>query len=291
VEDELCDLPPIRPDALGIQQPEVGDNVLFVIAGQDRVRRGGVGNWRIDRRELSSPKWSAPRRSRRAAGGLAEQHDAAAAVGLDEQDATRFQSPPHLIARRLMHRKAALGLQRFIAVSATTAFSASISCVQFSKARAARTCRPVTIHDHLRHRTAAHQETTYLFGSCRSSIRVLPLARGAPRPLRLASLPGLMLARCEPEVRADGPGPGKARRHIEGRSKGESDERPNTRNSHEASADRIFASKADEQVIKLGEPISERSADCQQRIHDHHEIGIAGEFADTSFEVSSDDFA
>jgi hypothetical protein len=37
-----------------------------------------------------------------------------------------------------------------ISCSATTAFSASISCFQFSNVRAARTCRPVIIHDHLR---------------------------------------------------------------------------------------------------------------------------------------------
>ena len=50
---------------------------------------------------------------------------------------------------------------RFSAVSATRAFSASISCFQFSNARAARTCRPVIIHDHLRQPTCAHQKYDY----------------------------------------------------------------------------------------------------------------------------------
>ncbi|MDE2471830.1 MAG: hypothetical protein KGL35_24680, partial [Bradyrhizobium sp.] len=43
----------------------------------------------------------------------------------------------------------------------TRAFSASISCFQFSKARAARTCRPVIIHDHLRQTICAHQKYDY----------------------------------------------------------------------------------------------------------------------------------
>src|SRR5581483_3097370 len=51
--------------------------------------------------------------------------------------------------------------RRLRAVSATRAFSASISCVQNSKARAARTCRPVIIHDHLRQTIRAHQKNDY----------------------------------------------------------------------------------------------------------------------------------
>jgi hypothetical protein len=36
-----------------------------------------------------------------------------------------------------------------------------MSCFQFSNARAARTCRPVIIHDHLRQTTCAHQKYDY----------------------------------------------------------------------------------------------------------------------------------
>jgi hypothetical protein len=36
-----------------------------------------------------------------------------------------------------------------------------MSCFQFSNARAARTCRPVIIHDHLRQTTYAHQKYDY----------------------------------------------------------------------------------------------------------------------------------
>ncbi len=46
---------------------------------------------------------------------------------------------------------------RFNAVSATRALSASSSYVQPRSARAARTCREVTIHDHLpKSRTTRH---------------------------------------------------------------------------------------------------------------------------------------
>lgn len=112
--------------------------------------------------------------------------------------------------------------------------------------------------------------------------------RDPSHPVDLAEL---VLARCETEVRADGTGTSEASGQIDGSSEGERDERSDTRHCHEATADGIFASKADKQVIKLSEPLSECSANDQERLHDHHQFGIAGEFANPSFEVSSCDLA
>jgi hypothetical protein len=45
---------------------------------------------------------------------------------------------------------------------------------------------------------------------------------------------------------------------------------PTPGHSHETTVQRIFTSKADKQVVKLSEPLSERSGNCQERGYDHH---------------------
>lgn len=89
----------------------------------------------------------------------------------------------------------------------------------------------------------------------------------------------------------DGARASEARRHIDRGSKGESDERTNTRNGHEATADCIVTGKADEQIVKLGEPVSERPANGQQRGDDDHQLGIASELGNPPFKIPSSDLA
>ena len=69
-------------------------------------------------------------------------------VGGQKDDASGFQCPPDLIARRLIHIEPAFGFKAR-ARSGYRALSASVSCVQPSNARAARDCRAVIMHDHL----------------------------------------------------------------------------------------------------------------------------------------------
>ena len=169
------------PSASGVEQAEIGDEVLLVVAGQDAVRWRRIGDgrikrWRLHRQSsIEIDRYSCPanairvqdrdcgtRPPRRTGRCLVQEHDAATAVGFDEQDAGGFQRAAHLIARALVHRELRVRTPGVsAAVSATRAFSASISCFQFSKARAARTCRPVIIHDHLRQTICAHQENDY----------------------------------------------------------------------------------------------------------------------------------
>ena len=46
VQDEARDLAPIRSIPSGVEQPEVGHDVLLVVAGENGISRSGVGDGR-----------------------------------------------------------------------------------------------------------------------------------------------------------------------------------------------------------------------------------------------------
>ena len=49
VEHKSGDLAPIRTLAVGIEQPQIGDDVLLVVGRQGRIGRRQIGNVRIKR--------------------------------------------------------------------------------------------------------------------------------------------------------------------------------------------------------------------------------------------------
>jgi hypothetical protein len=74
-----------------------------------------------------------------------------------------------------------------------------MSCFQFSNARAARTYRPVIIHDHLRQTTCAHQKYDYNGRPDRIQRRLDAIwsnfdGRRA-KPVRLVAIDGLVASR------------------------------------------------------------------------------------------------
>ena len=79
-----------------------------------------------------------------------DKHHSFALIGNQEYDPVILERSADLIARALVHLEAIFRLQaRLSAVRDTKALSASVSCVQPSKARAARVCRAVIMHDRL----------------------------------------------------------------------------------------------------------------------------------------------
>ena len=48
MEHQPRDLAPIRALRVGIKQPQIGDDVLFVVCGQGRICRRHIGDVRIE---------------------------------------------------------------------------------------------------------------------------------------------------------------------------------------------------------------------------------------------------
>lgn len=44
VQDNLCHFAPVGMLGIGVKKPQIGDEVLFVIAREHRVRGGEIGN-------------------------------------------------------------------------------------------------------------------------------------------------------------------------------------------------------------------------------------------------------
>ena len=58
-----------------------------------------------------------------------------------------------------------------------------------------------------------------------------------------------------------------------------------------STADRVFTRKADQQVVELSKSISECPTDQQKRLHNDHQIGVAGEFSHSPLKVTRGDLA
>ena len=48
VQNHLCDFAPICPFGIGVKETQICNKMLFIVAGQNRLRRSGIRHWWIE---------------------------------------------------------------------------------------------------------------------------------------------------------------------------------------------------------------------------------------------------